>query len=55
MFSKKSVGIVGIAIAGAWLVTNAQHFKTEGIFAASPALMLLAVGVVLLYQGSRAG
>ncbi len=55
MFSKKSFGIVGIAIAGAWLVIKAEHFQSAGLFAASPALLLLAAGVVLLYQGSRAG
>jgi hypothetical protein len=55
MFSKKSVGIVAIAIAGAWLVTKAEHFQSAGLLAASPALLLLTAGVVLLYQGSRAG
>jgi hypothetical protein len=52
MWSKKTSGIIGMAVGALWFLVNVQHFKEQGFVAIGLPIVIFVLGVVYYRKGS---
>lgn len=53
MWSKKTSGLIGMALGALWLLNNLRHFTTQGYVAITMPILIFALGVFYYRQGSK--
>ncbi|MDQ9171414.1 hypothetical protein Q8A64_13450 [Oxalobacteraceae bacterium R-40] len=52
MWSKKTFGLIGMALGAAWFVANVRHFAEQGFVAIGMPIILFILGVIYFRKGS---
>lgn len=54
MGSKKTSGLIGMAVGGVWFLTNVRHFGEQGFVAIGLPVIILVLGVIYFRKGNAA-
>ncbi|WP_162932644.1 hypothetical protein [Solimonas sp. K1W22B-7] len=52
MWSKKTSGLIGIVVGGAWFLANLRHVGEQGFVAIGMPLLILGLGIVYFRKGN---
>lgn len=49
MWSKKTSGLIGMVVGGAWFLANVRHFDEQGFVAIGLPLIILGLGAYYFF------
>ena len=52
MWSKKTSGLIGMAVGGLWFLVNVRHVGEQGFVAVGLPLIIFTLGVIYFRKGS---
>lgn len=53
MGRKKTSGLIGMIVGGAWFLVNVQHFSEQGFVAIGMPLLIAGLGAYYFFRGDR--
>ena len=52
MWSKKTSGVIGMAIGSIWFLANVRHFSDQGFVAIGMPIIIFVLGLIYFRKGN---
>jgi hypothetical protein len=52
MWSRKTSGLIGMVVGGAWFLANIRHVSEQGFVAIGMPLIIFVLGIIYFRKGS---